>query len=134
MVKYNEPVYLHVALENPTYDSLWAYVLLTPVPGGPGEPLRPLKMRCVDLKTHRQVRYIGIPGRLAVFKEDPVEVPEGCFIGATVNLALSCRLPPGIYALRLWYDTTQIHRAVPISRRAWHGVTNSTTVTISVVR
>ena len=133
VAKRNTPVYVHVALENVTFSPVQVTVWLNPIPA-PGEPIHPLRMKCVDVKTRHTVRYTGIPGKVAMPKEEPVSIPEGCFIGATFDLSRVCQLPPGVYALKLWYDTSQLHQIIPINRNAWHSVTNSVTIKVTILR
>lgn len=124
---------VRVSLENTIDRPVWVYLRLVPILAGPGNPLRTLKVQCRDAKTGRSARWLVPPGRMAQGREIPEEVLPHHSSGAVLNLTDYYRLPPGTYLLTQWYDTSQIGKAVPIDRRAWHGITNTTTTTVRVL-
>ncbi len=138
--RYSYPVSIHVALKNMTDDEQYIWTWFNPVPFGRGKyRLKSLKMRCYNLKTCKEVRYLypfpnGMTEAEGQGKELPDKVPAGHSIGSSFNLTSFCNLLPGDYILVMQYDTTEISAWIKPDKRAWHGVTNQVRMTIHIAK
>lgn len=135
-VQKKQAVNVFICLQNNRYADARTRVWFTPVTGQHQTDLHCLVMRCTNLDTRRDARYTGYPPGKTVADglgtESTYVVPPGCFVGASVDMAQFCDLSPGNYRLQLYYDTSFTPSWLKPDKRAWHGVTNTATITIHV--